>query len=177
MATTKATATIPQPVTPTKPRQSVAVYVEELNNRYNLGLPFSENPLTPSERERRSAIDSDFNRHQTIISRLRFQSFQHDDPLRTIFKYFDVAARAVERHWIRKPSAVLDLPPTSTDDPKASTSKEQMELQEILLDLLEQANPKRRHQPNILQYDDAGHCGDRTLFSKYNGSKRISDKG
>ncbi|OHE90883.1 RNA-directed RNA polymerase [Colletotrichum orchidophilum] len=142
------------PRTPKKPIQSdrVKEVVDKLNREYNLAVEIPDVTLTPASTRQRARQDAAFARSEKIIRGIRFHSFQ-TTLLDRILRSFHMEARAASQNWIR-PFDDDEPVPESGGAPKAETSGQVLELQEVLISVLDMAHP--RAKASALTYAQTG---------------------
>ncbi|KAK1996589.1 RNA-directed RNA polymerase [Colletotrichum falcatum] len=138
----------PAPNTPKKPTQSDTVHrvIDKLNRDYNLSVELPDVTLTPSSTRARAQHDAAFARSEEIVRQIRYHCFQ-TSLLDRILRCFHMEARAASQQWIRLSD---DCEPLSDPGgpPKAESSGEVLELQEILIKLLRKARPPHLESKN-----------------------------
>lgn len=135
---------------PTTPKKNVHARFEQdivrkLNDDFNLGVKIPDKSHTPRRRKQLAAQDEVYDRSQKIYHRLHHHYYRGG--IEQIFYTFHSEAKVVCRKWIQNPRADPDTFPWSGDPSKATTPDEQYELQTLLLDILEKADPRREPQP------------------------------
>ncbi|KAK1976451.1 RNA-directed RNA polymerase [Colletotrichum cereale] len=133
----------PGPKTPKKPTQSDRVrhVVDKLNRDYNLSVELPDVTLTPSSTRARAQQDAAFARSEEIVRQIRYHCFQ-TLLLDRILRSFHMEARAASQQWIRLSD---NYEPFSDPGgpPKAESSGQVLELQEILIGILKKARPQK----------------------------------
>jgi hypothetical protein len=136
---------------PTTPQKNQAGYVDfsqvllQLNAAYNLGIgPGVENE-SPSKRRARAEQNEQSGKEHSLRERLRYHF--HKRSLPQIVKAFNSVAVNKCRRWVDKPDGDQDTLPAIRSAPKASSRKEQVELQDALHRLLDAYNPAAEPAP------------------------------
>ncbi|CCF36884.1 RNA-directed RNA polymerase [Colletotrichum higginsianum] len=147
------------PRTPKKPNQSdpVREVIDKLNRDYNVSIKVPDVTLTPSATRERAQQDAAFARSEEIVRQLRYHCF-HPTLLDRILYSFHLEARAASQKWIRLYDGDGDddaVVPDPTAPPRAESSGQVLEFQEIFISILNQARPR---QPKFRTFTRA-HTG------------------
>lgn len=119
------------------PREDLHRFVNEINVRYNLGIPIPDPALTPTRRRENETSAS------RIYRRLETHFFRGGrDALTSLLQQFDVDAKGYWSQWVKKPKVnQFDLLPIPVQPPLAANLDERSWLQTLFNDILDKAQP------------------------------------
>ncbi|KZL80643.1 rna-directed rna polymerase [Colletotrichum incanum] len=133
----------PDPRTPKKPTQGDRVrdVVDKLNHDYNLSIEIPNVTLTPLSTRARALEDVVFARSEEIVREIRYHCFQ-TTLLDKILYSFHMEARAASQNWIRLSDGHEPFPEPG-GPPKAESSGQVLEFQELFLSILNKARSQQ----------------------------------
>lgn len=122
---------------PRHPRDDLQRFVNDLNVRYNLGIPIPDPALTPARRR------EDETSASRIYHRLETHFFRGGiEALTSLLRELDRTAEGYWAPWVKKPKAnQSDLLPTPVRPPLAASLDERVWLQDLFNDILDKAQP------------------------------------
>lgn len=129
----------PDPKYPRHPREDLHRFInDELNVKYNLGVPILPPDLSPSERREQETAAT------RLYIRLEVHFYQGGlEALQQLTGEFDLEARQSCSQWVKKPKADPDTLPLSGNGPLASNQAQRDCLQSIFHKVLDRVKPKR----------------------------------
>lgn len=123
---------------PRHPREDLHRFINELNVKYNLGVPIPDPGLSPSKRKEQETPAT------RLYNRLEVHFYQRGlEILQQLMKEFDSEARQSCSQWVRKPRGDPDTLPASGNSPLAFNQVQRECLQSVFLKVLERVPPKR----------------------------------
>lgn len=123
---------------PSRPRHDLHRFINELNVRYNLGVPIPDPGLSPSKRKEQETPAT------RLYIRLEVHFYQGGlEALHQLMKEFDSEARQSGSQWVKKPRGDPDTLPASGNGPLASNQVQRECLQAIFHKVLDRIQPKR----------------------------------
>lgn len=133
------------------PREDLHRFINELNVRYNIGIPIPDPSLTPAERRERETLAS------RIYTRLQAHFFLGGlDALTSLLHDFDARAKGYWSQWVKKPQGDADTLPQLVHPPLAGNLQERDWLQTLLNDILDKAKPPSRAAPRRFDRTQSG---------------------
>lgn len=128
----------PLDLNPRHPRQDLHRFINELNVKYNLGVPIPDPGLSPSKRKEQETPAT------RLYIRLEVHFYQGGlEVLQQLMKDFDSEARQSCSQWVKKPRGDPDTLPASGNGPLASNQPQRECLQSIFHKVLDRCQPKR----------------------------------
>lgn len=129
----------PDPKYPRHPREDLHRFInDELNVKYNLGVPILPPDLSPSERKEQETAAT------RLYIRLEVHFYQGGlETLQQLTKEFDLEARQSCSQWVKKPKGDPETLPVSGNGPLASNQAQRDCLQSIFHKVLDRVPPKR----------------------------------
>lgn len=130
---------VPDPKYPRHPREDLHRFInDELNVKYNLGVPILPPDLSPSERKEQETAAT------RLYIRLEVHFYQGGlETLQQLTKEFDLEARQSCSQWVKKPKGDPETLPVSGNGPLASNQAQRDCLQSIFHKVLDRVPPKR----------------------------------
>lgn len=126
----------PRPSTTAHPREDLHRFVNQLNVRYNVGVPIPDPNLTVLEKQAdQSPAGRIFRRLETHFYIGGIQA------LNSLLRQFDDQAKEVWSRWVKKPDDDADTLPTATTPPLAANLTEREWLQATFNKVLDKAQP------------------------------------
>lgn len=123
---------------PRHPRHDWLCFINELNVKYNLGIPIIPDGLSPSKRKEQETPAT------RLYIRLEIHFYQGGlEALQRLTKEFDSESRQSCSQWVKKPNGDPDTLPTFGSNPTASNQIERECLQSIFHKVLDRCQPKR----------------------------------
>lgn len=117
-------------------REDLHRFVNELNVRYNIGIPIPEPNLNPAERREHEALaDRIYRRLETHFFRGGLEA------LTSILRDFDARAKGLWRQCVPKPQGDVDTLPRLVRPPLAANPQERAWFQNLFNDILDKAQP------------------------------------
>lgn len=118
------------------PREDLHRFVNELNVRYNVGIPIPDPSLTPAERRQNETSAG------RIYRRLETHFFRGGlEALTSLLGDFDIRAKGFWSKWVNKPQGDPDTLPPPVHPPLAANLQERAWLQNLFNDILDKAQP------------------------------------
>lgn len=125
------------------PREDLHRFVNQLNVRYNVGIPIPEPSLTVAEKR------EDQSQASRIYRRLEVHFYTGGtQALKGFLRQFDVRAKDYWSNWVHKPKADADTLPSTQNPPLAANLTERDWLQTIFNEVLDTAQPNISMQPS-----------------------------
>ncbi|KAF9880390.1 RNA-dependent RNA polymerase [Colletotrichum karsti] len=141
---TKTAQSVPRTPKKSKQNERVNETIEKLNRDYNLAIEIPDVTLTPLKISNRRKHDPAFARSSKIVSDITYHCRQPSPMIDKILHSFHMEARAASQKWIRLTDCYDESGPATPQPPKAASPGEVLDLQEVLLSVLERADPNER---------------------------------
>lgn len=126
----------PTPSTTAHPREDLQRFVNQLNVRYNVGIPLPDPNLNLLEKK------ADQSPASRIFRRLEIHFYTGGIPaLNSLLCQFDDQAKQFWSNWVTKPKADADTLPTTGRPPLAANLTERQWLQTIFNKVLDKVQP------------------------------------
>lgn len=123
---------------PRHPRDDLHRFINELNVKYNLGVPIPDPTQSPSKRK---AQETPATR---LYTRLEVHFYQGGlTALRQLTQEFDSEARQSRSQWVKKPKGDPDTLPGSAISPLTSNDDQRECLQSVFHNVLDGSQPMR----------------------------------
>ncbi|KAF3769514.1 hypothetical protein M406DRAFT_35624 [Cryphonectria parasitica EP155] len=149
------------------PREDLHRFVNELNVRYNIGIPIPDPGLTPAmRRETEDAAGRIYRRLETHFFMGGLST------LNDLLVNFDYEAKGFWSNWVQKPGADPSTLPQTAQPPLAASLVQRDWLQTIFNRLLDEAKPNTR-EPRVFARTRSGPSAFAASSSR--GSLAVSD--